>query len=285
MLKPSLLYINDASDCEKDTENVKESTEEQRLAEGALKVFESSLNTPDRQRYSQRIEEGYNVEGVSPCFDVYKKLHNKANPSDVDKGDRKNASALLLLAHVAFQQANPIETEDVTSPDIRPTKKTDSDAAVMSPLLAESMVFPKAADSSKPKRQLLIDSLPDNLTSLESISQISLKELKKLQAFAERGKKAKIKYQKQMTKLASQKNKKKKACMPKGNKTKSLKYKPKATEKSKHDSSEKEVDFDQERTIDSRCQACHSTEADDEAIGIELKYYFHVVVLSSEHII
>lgn len=72
-----------------------------------------------------------------------------------------------------------------------------------------------------------------------------------------------------MTKLASQKNKKKKACMPKGNKTKSLKYKPKATEKSKHDSSEEEVDFDQERTIDSRCQACHSTEADDGAIGIE----------------
>lgn len=172
MLKPSLPYKNDTSDCEKDTENVKQSTEEQRLAEGALKVFESSLNTPDRQRPSQRIEEGYNVEGVSPCFDVYKKLHNKANPSDVDKGDERNASALNLLAHVAFQQANPIETEDVTSPEIRPTKKTDSDATVMSPVLDRSIVFPKA-ESSKPKCQLLIDSLPDNLTSLESIRQFS----------------------------------------------------------------------------------------------------------------
>lgn len=103
MLKPSLSYIIDASDCEKDTENVKQSREEQRLAECAFKVFESSLNTSYRQRYSQRIQEGYNEEGVSPCFDVYKKPHNKANPSN-DKEDGRNASTSELLAHVAVQQ-------------------------------------------------------------------------------------------------------------------------------------------------------------------------------------
>lgn len=69
-----------------------------------------------------------------------------------------------------FSTSNHIATEDVTSPDIIPTKKTDSDAAVVSPVLAERMVFQKAADRSKLKRKLLIDSLPDNLTSLESIS-------------------------------------------------------------------------------------------------------------------
>lgn len=31
MLKPSFSFINNASDCEKDTENMKQSTEEQRL--------------------------------------------------------------------------------------------------------------------------------------------------------------------------------------------------------------------------------------------------------------
>lgn len=67
----------------------------------------------------------------------------------------------------------------MTSTEIRPIKKTDCDAAVMSPVLAERMVFPKATESSKPKRQLLTDSLPDNLTSLESIRQFSLKELLK----------------------------------------------------------------------------------------------------------
>lgn len=45
-----------------------------------------------------------------------------------------------------------------------------------------------------------------------------------------------------MTKLASQK--KKTTCVPKGKNNQSLKYKPKAIEKSKHDSSDNEVDFD-----------------------------------------
>lgn len=45
----------------------------------------------------------------------------------------------------SFLTSNHIATEDVTSPDIIPTNKTDSDAAVVSPVLAERMVFQKAA--------------------------------------------------------------------------------------------------------------------------------------------
>lgn len=45
----------------------------------------------------------------------------------------------------SFSTSNHIATEDVTSPDIIPTNKTDSDAAVVSPVLAERMVFQKAA--------------------------------------------------------------------------------------------------------------------------------------------
>jgi aspartate carbamoyltransferase regulatory subunit len=80
-------------------------------------------------------------------------------------------------------------------------------------------------------------------------------------------KKAKLKFQKKMTKLASQTNKKKTA-LPKSKKRNLLKCKSKASV-NKHGSSEEEVDLDEERTNDVRCQACHSTEEDDEAVGIE----------------
>lgn len=93
-----------------------------------------------------------------------------------------------------------------------------------------------------------------------------------MQAFAER-EKSKNKVSKTNEKTDQSEKEKKKACMPKGNKTKSLKYKPKATEKSKHDSSEEEVDFDQERTIDSRCQACHSTKLNSFGFNV-----IHVIV-------
>jgi hypothetical protein len=147
------------------------------MAQGALEVFEKSLNTPVRQRYLQRIQEGFDVEWMAPCFDVYKRLHSKANPS---KEVKETTSALDLLATVAAQQATSYDEEEVgTSLDTSIgtstlTKNTDCGIAVMSPVLAESLVFPKAADISKPKGQLLIDSLPDNLTSLESIRQFSL---------------------------------------------------------------------------------------------------------------
>jgi hypothetical protein len=37
----------------------------------------------------------------------------------------------------------------------------------------------------------------------------------------------------------------------------------------KHGSSEEAVDLDEERINDVRCQVCHSTEEDDESVGIE----------------
>ena len=81
MLKPSLPYLEDESshveiDTEKNIEsnpNEKIETEKQKMAQGALEVFESTLSTPARQRYTKRMEEGFDIEGLSPCFDVYKK--------------------------------------------------------------------------------------------------------------------------------------------------------------------------------------------------------------------
>ena len=80
------------------------------MTQGALEVFEKSLNTPVRQRYVQRIQEGFDVEGMSPCFDVYKRLHSKANPSNEVK---ETTSALDLVATVAAQQATSYDEEEV----------------------------------------------------------------------------------------------------------------------------------------------------------------------------
>lgn len=74
-----------------------------------------------------------------------------------------------------------------------------------------------AAESSKPIRHLIIDSLPDNLTSLENTRQFSLKELGRNQPFAERKKRAKLEYLKEKkSKLSSQR--KEKTCITKSKK-------------------------------------------------------------------
>lgn len=39
-----------------------------------MKALEQVLTTPVRQKYRERLQEGYDLEGQSPCFDVYKKL-------------------------------------------------------------------------------------------------------------------------------------------------------------------------------------------------------------------
>ena len=50
----------------------------------ALEAFEEVLSTPVRTKYQARIEEGYDIVGESPCFDVYRKLHDKAKTEEHD---------------------------------------------------------------------------------------------------------------------------------------------------------------------------------------------------------
>ena len=66
-----------------------------------LKCLKETLLTPIRNRYVDRLREGYDVEGQSPCFDVYRKLHNKAYPSDPATNI---ISGLDLLAEAAIAQ-------------------------------------------------------------------------------------------------------------------------------------------------------------------------------------
>lgn len=101
MLKPSLTYTdkaaNECAEVENETStSSQEESEEQKKAKGALEVFQSTLSTPVRQRYANQLEEGLDLEGQFPCFDVYKKLHDKAYPPD--RG-LKRRSIQVALAH------------------------------------------------------------------------------------------------------------------------------------------------------------------------------------------
>jgi hypothetical protein len=79
MLKPSLTFSDSASATTPDSTSEQQAsvTEEQSKARGALEMLEESLSTPAKERYDTRLKEGYDLEGESPCFDVYKKLHKR----------------------------------------------------------------------------------------------------------------------------------------------------------------------------------------------------------------
>lgn len=62
---------------------------------GALNALENALETPVHKKYKQRIEENYDVEGQSPCFEVYKlKANRTATCSSTKSSDTMSASHL-----------------------------------------------------------------------------------------------------------------------------------------------------------------------------------------------
>ena len=89
------------------------------------------------------------------------------------------------------EEALPSLVRPTPRPSTRkaPTETTDS----VSPVLEELLVYPtQKTNKIKPRR--LLDSLPDNVTSKESIRQMALRDLKKTKEFAEREKKARARY-------------------------------------------------------------------------------------------
>ena len=108
MLKPSQTCTTESTSDETVTEKEfpaanHSETQEQKNAKGALEVFTQTLDTPVRKQYETRINEGYDVEGQSPCFCVYKKLYEKAFLSEQDNESTcYTASGLDLLADAAI---------------------------------------------------------------------------------------------------------------------------------------------------------------------------------------
>lgn len=164
------------------------------------------LSTPTNQRYTQRIEEGFDIEGFSPCFDAYKKLYPKANPdtgkhtqTENEKNPLSTSSTstdlmgLNLLADVVSQSSN----RDAKNKDIV------KHGTLVSPALVEAHVCPNATTISK-KRKNHLDNLPDNLTSIDCIRTMYLGEFEKIRRFAKKERKAKVKYLSQNSKTGKE---------------------------------------------------------------------------------
>ena len=168
MLKPSLTFTTELTLAGKESEqdtNSENSTEsrDQIKAKGALEVFEETLSTPLRSWYTDRIREGYDVEGQSPCFDVYRKLYNKAYPSVPVKATNI-ASGLDLLAEAAIaqecQQSEASTMTEITGFQNETEKSELSFGTQISPILVESLIYHKASESQKPMRKALTDTIP-----------------------------------------------------------------------------------------------------------------------------
>jgi hypothetical protein len=196
MVKPSLTFTDETmnedlekgcgAESQENSEEQKNSVEPKK-AKGALEVFKSTLSTPVRQRYAVRLEEGFDLEGQSPCFDVYKKLHSKAHPlkRSLENESKGNTLELTLLADAAALQSK--------TPDGHTAQEmSDNDNLEISPVLNESLVYPKAAKSLKKTRRSILDSCPNHLTSSESTREFSLKQLETVRSFAAKEKKAKL---------------------------------------------------------------------------------------------
>ena len=268
------------------------------------RVHLKCFNTPVRNRYATRINEGFDVEGKSPCFDVFKKLHNKAFPPLPVK-ETNIATGLELLAEAAMsqnlQQIQPLALEPTSEPNLCSTQSEDTpkpssdlretndtsqpgpsftpseqssqlslslyqsedspstSSTFMSPILAESLAFPKATETSKPKRVTMTDIIPDHLTSTESIRKFSLKQLDKIKSFAEREKKAKVAFLKRKITAS------KKCAKAKGKvaQSKSKKGKRPLTETEKLEQAANKTDGD------TQCEACHMTWEEDQETQME----------------
>lgn len=93
-------------------------------------MFEKALTTPVRKRYAEQLQEGYDIKGLSHCFDVYRKPQLQCHTSGLD-----------MLANV------PAKQKDTQTPG--PSSVCDdtyvsvsilSTVSAVSPLLAESLI-------------------------------------------------------------------------------------------------------------------------------------------------
>lgn len=106
-------------------------------------------------------------------------------------------AALLQLDTQQREQSTPHDHEDSNR---RIREHSDTGDVLMSPVLKESLVYPKATNSLTRARQSILDACPDHLTSPESIREFSLKQLETVKSFAEKERKAKLRYMKKSAK-------------------------------------------------------------------------------------
>jgi hypothetical protein len=155
-------------------------------------TYNTVISTPVRERYERREEEGYDVEGISPGYDVYKKLKRNLKKdvrnfecprAETGNGphEEQELSGLYVLADAA---AHVGQIGCAT---------TSSDVHSISPNLS-SLLQPPKAKSQKRKFQRLANTLPDHVTSPATIRNMALNELKFAKQKAEKERKAKARF-------------------------------------------------------------------------------------------
>lgn len=114
LLKPGLTFCEETDTCQNSETPSEEKGNKSNLRDslGALTALESALDTPVRQKYKQRIEEGYDIEHLSPCFQVYKRLHIQTH----GKG-KPMLTATVTSAEVEDSASPVIQTEPAQSTD------------------------------------------------------------------------------------------------------------------------------------------------------------------------
>jgi hypothetical protein len=223
-LKPSYTFTEEEHALEKAEPVIQaEEKEESTAANEAFQLYSDTIGTPSRVRYERRLEEGWDVEGLSPGFTVYKKLKQRAQPCTLQGTITKTCtpqesvhsvehcnepsssltSGLDLLACAAIH-ANEEKTNlssDTPSSSTVASSPDKAPSSALSPSLVEVTRLPKVTNTGgKPKPKKLLSSLPYNLTSADAIRQMALQKLNVARKKAEKEKAAKVRYLKKKEK-------------------------------------------------------------------------------------
>lgn len=272
------------TECSSDEPVAGPSSQETSGSSLALQALESALTTPTKEKYAKRLQEGYDIQGVSPCFDVYKKLVSKTTglpdtserltsesvvieelesecgktekSKDLGTKENQSVSGLNLLATAAFTCSPMSKTQD----------------EIISPIIKEALTFPSISQK-KNKARSKLEHLPDNLTSAESLRAMSLKSLIKIRAFREREIKAKKKYMLQSLKEKRKSSTKHHKALKvtktsrQSNKGKAVEKELSKSKKSKNGKGDGSDEMEDSENVS--CMFCKLTWAEDEELKSE----------------
>ena len=129
------------------------------VGKGPFDVLESTLQTPTKDKYRRRIEEGYDLPG-SPVFNAWKELY-----------------ALQKENQVPHTSQSLAKTQQHTTP-MSSTQYRRSSSERVSPVLDEILVYPSAPDNTKKLKNNKV-TIPNFMTSETSMKILLDQKLKK----------------------------------------------------------------------------------------------------------
>jgi hypothetical protein len=218
------------------------------------------------------VEDSYDIEGQSPCFDVYKKLYKKSTgirDSDATSIEQvEERSGLDLLAEAAAGRVSSTcgAAESLPALDDSVEMCDKADKCVISPSLRNTLTFPEAPAKTKMRHNIL-DDLPDSLTSPECIRAMALKEISKARVFAQKEHRAKEKFLR--TKVsAGKKDKKQKPAKKRKTVSASLQPSTLSLVPTQGVSVDMDTSDNGNDGADVTCMGCHMSWTEDMTLGM-----------------